>query len=78
MQKVFLITNKERTKFLCRNSIGRYFDVPKKQKDIITYDAENSAKMIIRHHRGDYNLDSDDKIEMLVVEYELILREVNG
>jgi len=77
MENVFLITNKERTKFLCRNSIGRYFDIPKKQKDIITYPTEGSAKMIIGGHRGDYNLDSDEKGEMMVIQYELILKEVS-
>ncbi|SHF18192.1 hypothetical protein [Chryseobacterium vrystaatense] len=77
MENVFLITNKERTKFLCRNTIGRYFDIPKKQKDIITYPTEGSAKMIIVSHRGDYNLDSDEKREMMVVQYELILKEVS-
>ncbi|MCC3214964.1 hypothetical protein LIV57_06740 [Chryseobacterium sp. X308] len=76
MENVFLITNKERTKFLCRNSTGRYFDIPKKRKDIITYPNEGSAKMIVGHHRGDYNLDSNDKSEMMVVQYELILKEV--
>lgn len=77
MENVFLITNKERTKFLCRNSIGRYFDRPKKQKDIITYPTYGSAKMIISGHRGDYNLYSDEKNEMMVVQYELILKEAN-
>lgn len=44
---VYLITDKNRENFLCRNTNGRYFGKPKKVKDIITYPTKDTAKNVL-------------------------------
>lgn len=74
-ESVYLITNTDRSCFLCKNSKGRYFGKPSKIKDIIHYPTKGSAEMITNYFRGDYAIDRQSNSEMIVVKYELNLKE---
>lgn len=67
-QTVYLITDKNREKFLCKNSTGRYWGVPKNIKDIIHYPTKVIADNLIKWHVHEK--------EMITVEYELRLNEI--
>ena len=70
-ESIFVITDKEKENFLCRNTNGRYFGKPKKIKDIIMYPTRGIAENILVNGLTD----TLERNTYIVMEYTLSINE---
>lgn len=74
-QTVYLITDESIERFMCRNTKGRYYGIPKNIKDIIKYPTKGSAQAHI--DMWNYCRDSEERESMVVDGYTITLTPEN-